>query len=42
MQGVDYKDKEPTPEATAGTTRTMARHLAHLAGLLADSPYPAE
>ncbi|MER7559540.1 NAD(P)H-dependent oxidoreductase [Nocardioides sp. NPDC126508] len=42
MQGVDYKDKTPTPEATAGTTKTMARHLAHLAGLLAESPYPAE
>ncbi|GGU35266.1 flavodoxin family protein [Nocardioides albus] len=42
MQGVDYKDKEPTPETTAGTTRTLARHLAHLAGLLAAAPYPAE
>ncbi|NYI78100.1 flavodoxin family protein [Nocardioides panzhihuensis] len=42
MQGVDYKDKEPTPEATAGTTRTLARNVAHLAGLLAASPYPAE
>ncbi|EGD44090.1 divalent cation-transport integral membrane protein mnth (bramp) [Nocardioidaceae bacterium Broad-1] len=42
MQGIDYKDKEPTPEATAGTTKTMARHLAHLAGLLAEAPYPAE
>jgi multimeric flavodoxin WrbA len=42
MQGVDYKDKEPTPEATAGTTKTLARNVAHLAGLLAASPYPAE
>ena len=42
MQAVDYKDKQPTPEKTAGTTKTMARNLAHLAGLLAESPYPAE
>ncbi|WP_406019946.1 hypothetical protein OH802_15810 [Nocardioides sp. NBC_00850] len=41
MQGVDYKDKQPTPEKTAGTTKTMARNLAHLAGLLVESPYPA-
>ncbi|MEI7056658.1 NAD(P)H-dependent oxidoreductase [Nocardioides sp. CCNWLW239] len=41
MQGVDYKDKTPTPEATAGTTTTLARHLTHLAGLLRSSPYPA-
>src|SRR5690606_11664498 len=26
MQGVDYLDKDPTPEATAGTTATVARH----------------
>ncbi|NYG57229.1 multimeric flavodoxin WrbA [Nocardioides daedukensis] len=41
MQGVDYKDKQPTPEKTAGTTKTLARNAAHLAGLLAGSPYPA-
>lgn len=41
MQAVDYKDKKPTPEKTAGTTKTLARNLAHLAGLLAESPYPA-
>lgn len=40
MQAVDYKDKQPTPEKTAGTTKTMARNLAHLAGLLAESRYP--
>lgn len=40
LQGVDYKDKSPTPETTAGTTRTLAVHTAHLAGLLAGSPYP--
>ncbi|MET8521637.1 hypothetical protein [Nocardioides sp. NPDC004968] len=34
---------QPTPEKTAGTTktRTMARNLAHLAGLLGQSAYPA-
>ncbi|QIX27107.1 NAD(P)H-dependent oxidoreductase [Nocardioides sp. JQ2195] len=42
MQGVDYKDKSPTPEQTAGTTATLAAHAAHLAGLLAQSPYPAQ
>lgn len=41
MQGVDFKDKEPTPEATVGTTKTLARNVVHLAGLLAGSPYPA-
>ncbi|WP_110182725.1 flavodoxin family protein [Nocardioides solisilvae] len=42
MQGVDYKDKEPTPEKTAETTATAARNAAHLARLLAGAPYPAE
>lgn len=40
MQPVDYKDKQPRPETTAGTTATLARHVAHLAGLLRESPYP--
>jgi multimeric flavodoxin WrbA len=40
MQPVDYKDKQPRPETTAGTTATLARHAAHLAGLLRESPYP--
>ena len=40
MQPVDYKDKQPAPETTAGTTATLARHVAHLAGLLRESPYP--
>ena len=42
MQAVDYKDVSPTPEKTAGTTRTLARHATHLARLLKESPYPAE
>ena len=40
MQGIDYKDTSPTPEKTAGTTRTLAVNAAHLAGLLSQSPYP--
>ena len=40
MQTTDYKDKQPTPEMTAKTTRTLAVHAAHLARLLRDSPYP--
>ncbi|GGR62833.1 multimeric flavodoxin WrbA [Nocardioides luteus] len=42
MQGVDFKDLDPTPDTTAGTTKTMARHLAHLAELLRETPYPPE
>ena len=42
MHGVDYKDKDPRPEETAGTTATLARHAAHLARLLREAPYPAE
>ncbi|KRF11383.1 flavodoxin [Nocardioides sp. Soil797] len=41
MQGVDYKDKSPTPEKTDATTKTLAANAAHLAGLLSHSPYPA-
>ena len=41
MQAVDYKDVSPTPEKTAGTTQVLARHAAHLAGLLKAAPYPA-
>jgi len=41
MQGVDYKDKQPRPEKTAQTTRTLAVHAAHLASLLRDAPYPS-
>lgn len=40
MQGVDYKDKQPRPEKTAGTTKTLAAHAAHLARLLDSAPYP--
>lgn len=41
MQGVDFKDKEPTPEKTAQTTTTLAANAAHLARVLRRAPYPA-
>jgi multimeric flavodoxin WrbA len=41
MQGIDYKDKAPTPEATATATATLARNAAHLARVLKAHPYPA-
>jgi hypothetical protein len=41
MQGVDYKDKDPRPEKTEQTTKTLAANLAHVARLLKENPYPA-
>jgi multimeric flavodoxin WrbA len=41
MQGTDYQDKDPRPETTAQTTKTLAANAAHLARLLKESPYPA-
>lgn len=41
MQSVDYNDLDETPEATAGTTKTVAANAAHLAQLLAASNYAA-
>ena len=40
MQGTDYKDKDPRPETTARTTRTLAANATHLARLLKSSQYP--
>jgi multimeric flavodoxin WrbA len=40
MQGTDYQDLPETPEVVAGTTKTLAAHLAHLARLLRANPYP--
>ena len=40
MGSTDYNQLDPRPEATAGTTATVAAHAAHLARLLADHPYP--
>lgn len=39
MQAVDYKDKSPTPKATATATKTLARNATHLAQLLKAAPY---
>ncbi len=41
-QARDYKDLPSTPEGVAATTRTVAANAAHLARLLAGSPYPAQ
>jgi hypothetical protein len=41
MQGTDYQDKDPRPETTGKTTRTLAANAAHLATLLEGAPYPA-
>jgi multimeric flavodoxin WrbA len=41
MQAVDFKDKQPTPEATATATATLARNAAHLARVLKAEPYPS-
>lgn len=40
MQPTDYRDLDPAPETTAGTTATAARNAAHLVRLLRDSAYP--
>ena len=40
MQPIDYRDKEPRPEKTAQTTRTLAANAVHLAHLLQGAPYP--
>lgn len=40
MQRVDYKDLKETPEKTDETNKTVARHVAHLAKLLSENPYP--
>ena len=41
MGSTDYLELPATPEAVATTIATAARNAAHLAGLLAASPYPA-
>ncbi|MGC4946931.1 flavodoxin family protein [Streptomyces sp. DT224] len=40
MHGTDYRDLDETPDAVRSTTRQMALNAAHLARILADSPYP--
>jgi multimeric flavodoxin WrbA len=41
MGSTDYDDLPETPEAVASTIATATRNAAHLARLLAASPYPA-
>jgi multimeric flavodoxin WrbA len=41
MGGVDYRDAGPKPDTTGAATKTLAANAAHLAHLLAGSPYPA-
>ncbi len=38
--GTDYQDMDRTPDAVASATRTLAVNAAHLAQMLAGSPYP--
>jgi multimeric flavodoxin WrbA len=40
MGRVDYQDLPKTPDATAGTTKTVAANATHLARLLKDANYP--
>jgi multimeric flavodoxin WrbA len=40
MQGVDYQDRQPSPEMTTSTTKTLAANTVHLATRLRESPYP--
>jgi multimeric flavodoxin WrbA len=40
MHSTDYKDLDPKPEKTQGTTKTLAANAVHLAGLLKESGYP--
>jgi multimeric flavodoxin WrbA len=40
MQPTDYRDLDPTPEKTAGTTAMVAANTVHLARLLRDQGYP--
>ncbi|MFD5728237.1 flavodoxin family protein [Streptomyces sp. NPDC058368] len=40
MHGTDYQDLEETPDIVRSTTHQMALNAAHLARVLAESPYP--
>lgn len=41
METTDYKDLPETPEPVAEANATLVANAVHLAGLLADRPYPA-
>ncbi|MEU3792448.1 NAD(P)H-dependent oxidoreductase [Streptomyces fructofermentans] len=40
QQGTDYQDLKEVPDAVKATTHTLAVNTVHLAGRLADAPYP--
>jgi hypothetical protein len=40
MGAVDYHQAGPKPDTTGAATKTVAANTAHLAHLLAGSPYP--
>jgi len=42
MGSTDFKDLEKTPEMVTKTAAMVAGNAAHLAGLLADKPYPGD
>ena len=42
MQKTNYDQAGPKPETTGAATKTAATNAAHLARLLAATPYPAE
>jgi len=41
MGKLDYRDAGPKPDTTGSATATLAVNTAHLAHLLADTPYPS-
>ena len=41
MQGLDYQDAGPKPDTTGKATAALAANAAHVARLLAGTPYPA-
>jgi multimeric flavodoxin WrbA len=42
MQGVDYQDRDPSPEKTVATNAAAAANAAHLARLLKGEAYPPQ
>ncbi len=40
MGGVDYKDRDPSPESTTSANASLAQNAVHLASLLKENPYP--
>jgi multimeric flavodoxin WrbA len=42
MQSVDYRDHDPSPEATTSANASLAANTVHLARLLKQNPYPPQ